>query len=106
MFMYSEFFLTLRTLSCCAGVALRKQESVKNAHKFAFIADKTANNSVLHIVTIMIFGGILEGVWPVNNKKRFLMCNFRYQSKSGITGFFKHLNYSIYKPSQVEDVVL
>ena len=67
---------------------------------------KTANNSVLHIGTIMIFGGILEGVWPVNNQKKFLMCDFRYQSKSGITGFFKHLHYSIYKPSQVEDVVL
>ena len=38
--MYSDFFLTLRTLSCCAGVDLRKRQPVKNAHKFAFNADK------------------------------------------------------------------
>ena len=40
--MYSEFFLTLRTQLCCAGVALRKRKSVKNAHKFAFIADENS----------------------------------------------------------------
>ena len=67
--MYSEFFLTVRTLPCRAGVAVRKRKSVKNAHKLAFIAmqTKTANNSVMHYGTIMIFGGIPEGVWPVNN---------------------------------------
>ena len=32
---------------------------------------KTAVNSVQHIGTIMIFGGILEGVWPINNKRKF-----------------------------------
>ena len=71
-----------------------------------FFADKKGNNSIMHIGTIMIFGGILEGVWPINNQKKFLLCDFRCQSKSGITGFFERLHYSIYKPSQVEDVVL
>ena len=32
---------------------------------------KTANNLVMHIGTLMIFGGILEGVWPNNNQKNF-----------------------------------
>ena len=69
--MYSDFFLTLRTLSCCAGVDLRKQQPVKNAHKFAFIADKKLIDSVMHIGTIMIFGGILKGVWHIDNQKKF-----------------------------------
>ena len=67
---------------------------------------KTANNSLMHIGTIMIFVGILEDVLPINNQNKFWLCNFRWQSKSGITGFFKRLHYSIYKPSQEEDVVL
>ena len=54
----------------------------------------------MHIGTNMIFGGILEGVWPINNPNKFLLCDFRCQSKSRITGFFKHLHYSVYKPSQ------
>ena len=62
--MYSEPFLTLRTLLCCARMALRKGKSVKNAHKFASISDE---NSHHYIGTIMIVGGILEGVWPINN---------------------------------------
>ena len=40
--MYSELILTLRTLPCGAGLASRKQMSVKNAHKFVFIADKNS----------------------------------------------------------------
>ena len=32
---------------------------------------KTAVNSVKHISTIMNFGGILEGVWPLSNHKKF-----------------------------------
>ena len=35
------------------------------------LQEQTANNSVMHIGTIMIFGGILEGVWPINNQKKF-----------------------------------
>ena len=31
-YLNSEFFLTLRTLPCRAGVALRKRKSIKNAH--------------------------------------------------------------------------
>ena len=60
----------------------------------------------MHVGTNITFGGILEGVWPINNQKKNLLCDFRCQSKSGIPGFFKHFHYSIYKPSQVEDVVL
>ena len=67
---------------------------------------KNANNLVMHVNTTMIFTGILEGVLPINNPKNFLLCDFRCLRKSGITGFFRYLNYSIYKPSQVEDVVL
>ena len=54
----------------------------------------------------MIFGGILENVGPFNNQKKLWLCDFRCQSKSGITGLFTHLHYSIYNPSQVEDAVL
>ena len=50
----------------------------------------------MHIGTIMIFGGILEGVWPINNQKKCILCEIRCQSKSGITGFSKHIHYSIY----------
>ena len=45
-----------------------------------FFADKKGNNSIMHIGTIMIFGGILEGVWPINNQKKFLLCDFRCHS--------------------------
>ena len=34
---------------------------------------KTANNTVMHIGKIMIFFGILEGVWPINNQKKILI---------------------------------
>ena len=40
--MYSEFFLTLGTLPFHAWGALKKRKSVKNAHKFASIADKNS----------------------------------------------------------------
>ena len=60
--MYSELFLALRTLPCHAEVALRKQKSVKNALNLCLFQTKTADNLVMHIGTIMIFGGILEGV--------------------------------------------
>ena len=40
--MCSDLFLTLRTLPSRARVALRKRKSVKNAHKFPFIADENS----------------------------------------------------------------
>ena len=40
--MYSECFLILKTLPCCAGMALRKQKTVKNAHKFVFISEENS----------------------------------------------------------------
>ena len=43
----------------------------------------------MHIGTIMIFGGIPEGVWLIINRKNIRLCDFRPQSKSGITGFFR-----------------
>ena len=91
------------TLSCRGSF-----EETKVSQKCSEICiyRQTANSSVKHIGTIMIFGWILEGVRPINNQKKFLLCDFRCQSKSGITGFFTHLHYSTYKPSQVEDVVL
>ena len=97
--MYPEFFLTLITLPCVAGVALSKRKSVENAHKFAY---KKGNNSIMHIIgSITIFGGMVEGVWPMNSQRKFLLCDCRCQSKSGITGLFERLHYSsIYKPSQ------
>ena len=61
---------------------------------------ETANNSVMHISTVIVRGGILVCLWPLNSQKKFWLCDFRCQSKSGITEFFKHLHYSIYKPSQ------
>ena len=61
---------------------------------------KTAHNSVLNIGTTMIFGRILEGNRPVNDQKKFRLCDFRCRNKSGITGFFKHFHYNIHKPSQ------
>ena len=65
----------------------------------------TASNSVMHIATIIIFGEILEGVGPIYNWKKFWLCGFRCQSKSGITGFSTHLHYSIlYKTSQVDSL--
>ena len=76
--MYSEFFLTLRTLPCHAAAAL------KNAHYFALVAEKTANNSGIDIGSIMVFGGILEGVWLINNQKKFSLCDFRCQSIGGM----------------------
>ena len=33
---------------------------------------KKGNNSIMHIGSIMVFGGILEGVWPIYNQKKFL----------------------------------
>ena len=57
---------------------------------------KTANNLVMDIGTIMIFGGIIESDGPINTQEKCCLRNFRCQSKSGITGFFKHLHYSIY----------
>ena len=106
--MYSEFFFARRTLPCHAGVALRKQKSVKMLINLHLSKAKTANISVMQNGSIMIFGGILEGVFPINNHKKYLLCDFRCQSESGKTGFFTHLYHStcIYKPSQVEDVVL
>ena len=79
----------------------RQSKMLINLH---LLQTKTAVNLVKHISTIMNFGGILEGVWPINNQKKFWLCDFRCQSISVITGFFTHLNYSIYNPSQVEDV--
>ena len=38
----------------------------------------------MDIGTIMIFGGILEGVWLINNQKKFSLYDFRCQSKSGM----------------------
>ena len=35
---------------------------------FNLLQKKTAVNSVKHIGKIMIFGGILEGVWPIDNQ--------------------------------------
>ena len=52
-------------------MAWSKRKSVENAHKFAFFVDKKGNNLIMHISRIMIFGGILEGVWPFNNQKKF-----------------------------------
>ena len=31
----------------------------------------TTNNLDINFGTVMIFGGILEGVWPINNQKRW-----------------------------------
>ena len=36
-----------------------------------FLQTKTAVNLVKHIGTTMIFGGILEGVWPIGDQKKF-----------------------------------
>ena len=52
---------------------------------------KIANNSVVHVDTIMIIGGILEGVWPMDNQKKIKLCKFRCQSKSVLIGFFTHI---------------
>ena len=60
----------------------------------------------MHIGKIIIFGEILEGVWTINNQKKCLLCKFRYLRKSGTTKLIKYLNYSIYKPSQAEEVAL
>ena len=68
--MYSDLFLSQRTLHCWAGVALKKRKSVQNTHIFALIAEKKASNLAMHIGKTMIFTGILEGVWPVNNSKQ------------------------------------
>ena len=42
---------------------------------------KTGNNSVTHIGANMIFGGILEGVWPINNQSKFLLCDFSLDAR-------------------------
>ena len=60
----------------------------------------------MYVDAIMIFGGILDSVWPINNQYECLLCDLRCQSKDGITEFFTRLHYSIYEQSQVEDVVL
>ena len=63
-------------------------------------------NTVMHNGTIMIFGGIRKDAGLIYNQKKVWLRDFRCQSKSGIIGFFKHLHYSIYKPSQWKYVVL
>ena len=48
-------------------------EETKVSQKFInlrLLQTKTANNSVMHIGTTMIFCGILEGVWPIYNPKK------------------------------------
>ena len=67
---------------------------------------KAATNSFMYVDTIMNFGGILDGFWPINNKTKCLLCDVRCKSKDGVTKFFTRLHYSIYKQSQVEDVLL
>ena len=71
--MYSELFLTLRNLPCPYPVEQQwllgeenQSKMLKNLHLFK---RKTANDSVMHIGTIMILGGILEGVLPIDNRK-------------------------------------
>ena len=92
------------TLSC-RGVIEETQQSkmLINLHSSQ---SKTANNFFMYVDTIMIFGGILDSVWPNNNQNESLLCDLRCQSKDGITEFFTRLHYSIYEQSQVEDVVL
>ena len=60
----------------------------------------TTNNLDINFGTVMIFGGILEGVWPINNQKRCWLCDIRCQSNSGVNVFLKHLRYSICKSVQ------
>ena len=40
---YPQLFLTLITLLCWAGVTLKKQKTVKNAHTFAVIANQNSH---------------------------------------------------------------
>ena len=98
--MYSEFFLTMRILPCWVGVAYRKQISVKMLINLHLLSTKTASSSVIHIGTTVIFAGILEGVWPINNRKKIRFRDFGCLRKRGIAGLFKDLHYGIYKPSQ------
>ena len=67
---------------------------------------KAATNSFMYVDTIMNFGGILDGFWPIDNKTKCLLCDVRCKSKDGVTKFFTRLHYSIYKQSQVDDVLL
>ena len=67
---------------------------------------KTANNTIMDIGTIMIFGGILEVVWPVNNQKNVYCTISDARIKVEQLNFSHTSHYSIYKPSQVEDVML
>ena len=101
--MYSEFFLTMRTLPCCARVPLGKESQSKMLIKMHLSQSKTAHNLVMRIGTIKSFGGIQTGARPNNNQRK---CLLMPESKCGITGFFIHLHYSIYKPSQVEGALL
>ena len=92
--MYSEFFLTQRILPCHAGAALRNRKSLKNAQHYLLI-------SGIHIGSIMICGGIAYSrVFGLLITKRNFYCvsDFRCQGKSGITEFFTHIHYSLYKP--------
>ena len=50
-----DVFRTLRSLTCCAGVALRKGKSVKTLINLRLFRTKTANSSVMAISTI-VFG--------------------------------------------------
>ena len=52
------------------GWLLGNKSQSKMLINLCLFPTKIANNSVMHIGTIMIFGGILEGVWPMNNQKK------------------------------------
>ena len=97
--MFSGFFLTL-TPVVKGWLYYGNESQLKMLTNLHLLQMKTAHNSVLNIGTTMIFGRILEGVWPVNNQKKFRLRDFKCQNQSGITGFFKHLHYNIHKPSQ------
>ena len=60
---------------------------VKNAHFLSYLLNKTASNLFIQVGTTMVFTGILEDVWPVNNQKKMWLCDFRCLRKSGITRF-------------------
>ena len=65
--------------------------------------DNSQINSVMHIGTIMIFGGILEGVWPNNNQKN-VDCATSYARVKVELLDFSHSSitvYTLYKPSRL-----
>ena len=52
----------------------KETKLVKILTNLHLLQTKNGNNSVMHVGAIMIFGGILEGVWPINNQKKFPLC--------------------------------